>query len=472
MNTSTDQSKLSKIEKLIVFGLILILLANIINRIVSSPFDFDEGVGLILSKIILQTGKYATYENTFDPIVTVGPTVYYPTALALASGNLFFPRVVILIYSLLLISVVFFKYLKNNLSQIIFLCLLCLTPYYYYFSAHVLGEIPAIFFSLTGLYLLDNKRYFLSGVFLTLAIITKNIFLLSAIPTLFLLYTQRNEINFKKLIIFISPFFLIGGAWEIYKLISYNFSLNSYFDNLYQLLRYNKTLTKPHLEYFPERLTMLSGTFGINGLLFLISITLFSIYSFFKNKSYLLKAIALFVLIYLGYYFLAGSTAWYRHFFPAIVLFTILLADFLPRLRLSSLSTISILIAIFVNILFPLNNSQYLYQQNLLPLFDQTGKLFFEKSNILNQQLQTANFISSHLENTKISGVVWYNAPEISFLANKQIFRIPEDKDVLYLISHPFGRLLVPSVDVRISEYPSKIIVLDTPLYKIYKKND
>lgn len=472
MNTSIGKNRFSKIEKIIVLCLISVLIVNIINRIVSSPFDFDEGVGLILSKIILQTGKYATFEIIFDPIVTVGPTVYYPAALSLISGNLFLPRTIILIYSLLLISLVFFKYLKENSSKIAFLCLICLTPYFYYFSAHVLGEIPAIFFSLTGLYLLDKKRYFLSGVFLMLSIITKNIFLLSAIPTLFLLYTQRNEINFKKLLIFISPFFLIGGIWEIYKLFTFNFSINSYIDNLYQLLRYNKTLTKPHLEYFPERLNMLSGTFGINGLLLLLSITTLSIYSFFKNKSQLLKAIAIFVLIYLCYYFLVGSTAWYRHFFPTIILFTLLLADLFSRIRLSFLSVVPIIIYLLVCLIFPINNTNYLYQQNLLPLFDQTNNKFFEKSDILNQQIEAANFISSNLINEKISGVVWYNAPEISYLSNKQIFRNPEDKDISYLISHPFGRLLVPSVDVRISEYPSKETVLDTPLYKIYKKND
>jgi hypothetical protein len=147
------------------------------------------------------------------------------------------------------------------------------------------------------------------------------------------------------------------------------------------------------------------------------------------------------------------------------------LADFIANIRLSLISLIPIALVLCVNPVFPYDNSKYLYQQNLLPLFDQTGNKYFDKSDILNQQLETANFVSSQVINKKISGVVWYNAPEISYLSQKQIYRSPEEQDVSYLISHPYGRLLVPSVDARITEYPSKQLELSTPLYKIYKKN-
>lgn len=472
MNTNIDKNRFPKIEKLIIVGLLFVIVANSINRIFSSPFDFDEGVGLSMSKILFQTGKYSSYEAVFDPVITVGPTVYFPTALTFVLGNVFLPRVIILIYSSLLIFIVVTKFLQKQSSKILFLSLLCLTPYYFYFSAHVLGEVPAIFFSLIGLYFLSHKKYFLSGAFLALSIITKNILLLSLAPALYLLYTQKREISPKKILSFIAPFFLINGAWEIYKLQTFHFSINSYLGNLYQAMRYHKSITRIHLEYLPDRLAMLGGTFGINGYLLLLFMVSLSVYSFIKNHSYLLNSIALFTLVYLIYFFLLGSTIWYRHFFPSVIFFVIVLVDLIVTTRLSKLSLIPIIFTLTIGLLFPPDTSKYLLQQNLLPLFDQTGDRFLGKSDLLNQQLETANYISSYLPNEKISGVVWYNAPEISYLSNKQIGRSPEAKEVTYLISHPFGRLLVPSVDARITKYPGKQTVLNTPLYQIYQKND
>lgn len=472
MKSNTDKNKYSKIERAIIVGLLFLITVNVINRIFSSPFDFDEGVGLVLSKFIFLTGKYQTFESAFDYIVTVGPTVYFPAALTFIFGNVFLPRIVIFIYSLLLIYIVTSQFLKKNISRILFLGLLCLTPYYYYFSAHVLGEIPAIFFSLTGLIFLYHKKYFVSGTFLALSIITKNIFLLSLAPALYLLYIQKRDISLKKILSFIAPFLLIGAIWEVYKLHTFQFLFEKYRENLFLFIKHNRSISQPHPEYLPERLSMLSGTFGINGVVFLFFMVSVSVYSFIKNNSHLIRSVALLTLVYLGYYFLLGPTYWYRHLFPSIVIFVIVLADLIPVIRLSRRSTFLFIFIFCLGLIFSQSTSNYIYQQNLLPLFDQTGDRFLDKSDILNQQLKTASYISSNLRDEKISGVVWYNAPEISYLSGKQIFRSPEEPDVSYLISHPFGRLLVPSVDARITEYPLKQIVSDTPLYKIYQKND
>jgi hypothetical protein len=472
MNSSTAQNRFSKIGYFVFFGLLLVIVVNILNRIFSSPFDFDEGVGLIMSKILFLTGRYASYETMFDPVITVGPTVYFPTALTFLFGNVFLPRIIILIYSLLLIFVVVSGYLKDRTAKTLFLSLLCLTPYFFYFSAHVLGEIPAIFFCLAGLYFLNAKKYFLAGTFLMLSIITKNIFSLSIAPALFLLFTQRKSLTIKSLLFLATPFCLITAGWELYKLQAFHFSFVSYFDNLYQLLRYGKGLSRIHLEFFPERFSMLSGTFGFNGVVFLISMVSLSFFSLFKSRSYLLKSLALLTLVYVFYFFLLGSTVWYRHFFPAVIFFIIIFADLLNSPKLSRISLIPIIIALVISILFTVDNSKYLYQQNLLPLFDQTGRGLFTRSDVLKQQLEIANFISSKIPNENLSGVVWYNAPEISYLSGKQILRTPEDPNITYLISHPFGRLLVPAVDARISKYPFKEMLLDTSLYQIYKKNE
>ncbi len=470
MNTSTKNSKVAQIGKVVIIGLFSIIIVNISNRIYSSPFDFDEGVGLGLVKNILLSGKYSTYEAIFDPVITVGPTVYFPAALTLLSGNIFFPRIVILIYSLVLLFVVFKSYLENQNSKILFLCLVCLTPYYYYFSSHVLGEIPAITFSLIGLLYLSQKKYLLSGTFLILAIMTKNIFLISIFPAIYLLYSQRKNLCVKNIIIFLLPFFIITALWELYRLQNFHYSFNGYANNLYQMFRYNKGLSRSHPELFMERISMLDGAFGLNGFVFLISTILISIYCFIKNHNILIKSLIVFTITYLIYFFILGSTTWYRHFFPTIILFVIAISSIIDKIRFSKYSLIPILVVILVGKLILIDNSKYIFQQNLLPLFDQTGKRLFLKSPLLAEQLETAKYISSSLHNEKISGVVWYNAPEISYLSGKQIHRTPEDRGNMYLISHPFGRLLVPEVDARISKYPFKESVFETSFYKIYKK--
>ncbi|HSV95145.1 MAG TPA: hypothetical protein VLH94_04220 [Spirochaetia bacterium] len=468
MNTSIDKNRLPQIAKIIVLGLLVVITASIVNRIFSSPFDFDESANLILSKVLQQTGSYSSYETVLDPIITTGPTVIFPVTFALSFNNVFVPRLVILVYSLLLIYIIFSKILQKTSAKALFLFLLCLTPYYFYFSSHVLGEVPALFLSLTGLYFLHNKKYFLSGLFLVLSIITKNIFLISLAPAIYLLYTQRNELSRQNLIRFVIPIILIIGSWEIYKLETLNFSLRSYYDNFYQLMRYNKSLTKAHPEYFLDRLDMLGGTFGVNGLLILFIMPVLSIYSFIKNKNYLIKSIALFVLVYLLYYFALGSTSWYRHFFPIFMLFIILLSDMASLIRLSKYSLIPIIIYFLTCLIFSTNNARYLSKQNLLPLYDQTGNKYLERADLLDQQLAAATYISSLEQKERVAGIGWYNAPEISFLANRQILKTPTDKDVSYLISHPFGY----DFDDAITNYPDKETVIDTPLYKIYKKND
>lgn len=468
MKSNTETNKFSTLEKIIFFGLLILIVVNIVNRVFSSPFDYDEGVGLILTKIIFQTGKYSSYESAFDYIITVGPTVYFPAAMTLVFGNLFFPRLIISAYSLLFIYFTT-KIFTKNISKVFFLFLLCLTPYFFYFSSHVLGEIPALFFSITGLYFLDKKRFFLSGTLLALSIITKNVFVLSLAPALYIFVKNRKNISLDKIFIFMIPFFLIGAGWELYKFQAFQFSIERYMGNLYMFLKHNRAISEPHFEYIPGRLSMLTGTFGVNGILLLIFMVLISLYTFFKNNNNLLKSIAIYTLVYLLYFFLFGATVWYRHLFPSVVLFIIVLADSINIVRLSKLSIIPISIAIF-SLFIPTDNTKYIYKQNLLPLFDQVGTYFLSKSDILTQQLKTAEYIKSKVQNDSISGVVWYNAPEISYLSDKQILRIPEDKKAIYLISHPFGRLLVPSIDARISEYPFKVTVFETQLYSIYKK--
>jgi len=472
MNLNTRKNRLSKIYSFITIGLFCVIGLNIFNRILSSPFDFDEGVMLGFAKNLLLTGKYSTHEALFDPIITIGPTVSYPVALSLIFKNIFIPRVVIFLYSLILLFVVYFGYLKNQSIRILFLCLICLTPYYYYFSSHVLGEIPALSLSLLGLLCLSQKRYLFSGLFLILAIMTKNIFLLSLIPGAYLLFTQKKFLTIKKIILFITPFFLLTAFWEFYKLQVFHFSFNDYFDNLYQMIRYNKNLSRIHLEFFSQRLSMLSGTFGLNGIVFLISMLSITIYSFIKNNNILIKSLAIYIFVYLVYFFILGPTVWYRYFFPAIVFFIVTLSSTVVNIRFSRYSLIPIIIVLIIESQLINENSKYIIQQNLLPIFDQTGNKIFTKSPLLAEQLETAKYISTKIINNNISGVVWYNAPEISYLSEKQIYRTPENPENAFLISHPFGRLLVPEVDARISKYPNKKIVFETTFYKIYKKND
>jgi hypothetical protein len=92
---------------------------------------------------------------------------------------------------------------------------------------------------------------------------------------------------------------------------------------------------------------------------------------------------------------------------------------------------------------------------------DQTPKPYFHQKKILVDQLAAAKYISTSIpQDQKITGVDWFNAPEISYLTNRKIERHVENKEIKYIILHLYGKFL--SGDMYNNVYAN------IPLKKLY----
>lgn len=459
----------SFVSKTIIIVLLLFFTFQALNRIFTSPFEFDESVNLILARNLFQNGIYSTYERVFDPVITTGPTVLIPASLSLVFNNQYFPRLIPLIYTYLLLFFVLEKILRNIWLKIVFLLMFIVTPYSSYFASHVLGEIPAIYFSLAALYFLNRKNYFWGGLSFGLAIFTKNIFILTAIPCLYYFYCFRKEIGKKEIMRFFVPLIALFVIWEIYRFVTVGFSINSYFDSLLQFARYQKGLSKSNPSLFFDRIDLFGFIFGFNGFLIYFSIILL-LASTFLGQDRFIKSISIFTFFYLQYFVILGYESWYRHLFPVIVFFLIILASKVEEIDIGKLKYAFILFLFFSLTISKIDYRKFLLQQNLLPMFDSTGNKPFEKSYILTQQLNTKEYIETRIPNEKISGILWFNSPDISYLTNRQIYRVPYDNEYHFLISQFFTQGTAPDIDKIISGYPSSKLVFDSGLFQIYEK--
>jgi hypothetical protein len=152
------------------------------------PVAFDEGVHLIVAQKLALGGKYR-----FGP--AVGPTVFYPIALAFRAGGVgLLPARVVMAGYLLLCAAVFYaltRYLAGWKAAAIGTLLLMVSPgaNLLFWGRQVIGEVPAALFFLAGTLTwfktLGETRpgrrrgkLILAGIFFGLAIITKNQFLL------------------------------------------------------------------------------------------------------------------------------------------------------------------------------------------------------------------------------------------------------------------------------------------------------
>jgi len=174
--------------------------------------SFDEGVHLLAAKKLALEGKYR-----FGP--ALGPTVFFPVAVALRlAGVELLPARLVMAGYLLLCVLAFYvlvRYLSGWKVASVGLLLLVSSPgvNLLFWGRQVLGEVPALFFCLLGILIwfkaLEEKRQnprreklLLGGLVLGLAILTKNQLIL-LLPAFFLLwladrlyYHQLNHLDF------------------------------------------------------------------------------------------------------------------------------------------------------------------------------------------------------------------------------------------------------------------------------------
>lgn len=185
--------------KTVVVGLLLFLtLYNLTNY--PTPW-FDEGSHLHVPKTLVRFGVYADYSSEgfrhYGPTIGVGPTVMLPVAamFQLFGIGLWQARLVMVIF--LLAAIVSFYRLASGLGGVrlawIATALLVTSQSISLieYGRQLLGEVPGLFFVLTGFSLwfaawekASWKRLGVVGLLLGLAMVTKHQYLLVLAPTL------------------------------------------------------------------------------------------------------------------------------------------------------------------------------------------------------------------------------------------------------------------------------------------------
>jgi len=149
------------VGSLIILFLSIFIYSQIVSRIFFTPIDFDEGYNLQVSYNLSRDFlNYATFDKLFDTNITTGPALLIPTSLIIDVSHPLLPRVVMLIFAILFIYICQVYMYTNQRQRIIFLFLIMLTPLFYFFSSHILGELPGFVFFLISLLVLVRKKYF------------------------------------------------------------------------------------------------------------------------------------------------------------------------------------------------------------------------------------------------------------------------------------------------------------------------
>lgn len=400
---------------LVKFLLFLLILLQITTRIINTHIDYDEGYNLQVSLNLNQIKKYATYDGLLDPYITTGPTVLIPCLFFINNFNPLLPRTIMLFYTFLLIFICYKKLMKTNAQKLLYLIFLNFTPLFYFFSSHVLGEIPGFTLFIISLLLLRKNKYYLSGMFFMLSIFTKSLYMLGIVSILFILFTDY--INIKKVIQirrnienFIFGAFFIFSLYHFYALSNLQFNFIKYFSvllNSYMVFQIKSGIA---LNLIPARLEMITYAFGINAYLFLFTTILITIIIILKRQLHntLICAFAIYYFINLIYFIIFSPTNWYRHFFPSVLSLSILTPYFLGYFIFHTTKKSIFLFGIFFIILISSLYLSYIspksqiikkrqrIQQNLI--FDNKG--FFpilKQDPILKNQLDIAEYITKNI---------------------------------------------------------------------------
>jgi len=184
--------KVCQYGSIILVGLVVCFLAfyNLENY---PPMWFDEGLNLQPPKNLLLYGQYALRSSegfrVFDPALQTGPTVLLPIALIfkLVGIGLFQARLVVVIYALLMLVSLYgvtAAIFDRRTALIAGLLLILVSDHEFlsftFMSRQVLGEVPALFFLLSGTWLWFRaweyprwRLLLLSGALFGLAVVTK-----------------------------------------------------------------------------------------------------------------------------------------------------------------------------------------------------------------------------------------------------------------------------------------------------------
>ncbi|MCR4329287.1 MAG: hypothetical protein NUV65_01955 [Candidatus Roizmanbacteria bacterium] len=450
--------RLSKVIAVTIFVYVFLMLCS---NILFSHLVFDEGYNLQVPLLLHTKGMYATFDAVFDSHITTGWPVLLPAAL-LVHFSWWAPRLVILIYTLVLFWLLV-RYVYTSLTQfMVFLIMFSLIPLSNLFSTHILGELPAFVWMTAGYILLEKKRFQQAGICIGLAVITKNSAVFALVPLVLsmIISDTSKHVSLRSSIRFFIFLLIPIVLGEIVRFSSLG-SVQAYIQNVSNYTTFVHSQTHVHVDLIVSRFKILGEIVGFSPLL-LILFLVFAFIGALRFGTLVGFYIALYGVFYGLYYLFLGPNTFYRTFFPILLSAAVCL----PYWSKSRFGFFVIVFSIFLwscgligqRKLY--SNPSFLIENSLFIEYRRVPT--FSKDTLLKDQLNIVHV----LKDKTISGIGWHNAPELSYLLNKRIYRDYSNKSSCYIITG----YIEPAEQEGVLRFMSMLYYKNT-YYRVYKKN-
>lgn len=458
----------------LLFILLLFLAYHVREHIYFTPLSFDGAMNAQVPLNLLQHGRYATnYDRyiDFDHVVQSGSPLLLPMALAFRLGGVSsvtaqIPNAVYLILCVLIIFI-FVKNVTNKWVGLLTAVIITHVSYLFAYGLHGFGEIPALFYFMAGLCLLNaletNKNHnpvllsLLTGVAWGLAYLTKTvmlIFLPSLLAVILIDVFFTKKLSGKVYILIALGGLLTISLFEIWKLTvlglkDYIYWWNEELNAIAPQAGVVKGLadTPSLFEKIGTHLTILSGSLGmpfIGSIFFIFVPCALFIHYFISAMRKWRQQISLSCLMLFGTsisYVLwwivltPTSKAWPRRIINGIILMDIssmillglTLLYLLPIVRTLrnsnrhlNFSNIRLILLSGLSVMLIITLSVQLYNNRLnIPL-----KAINSPSPNKMASDDIAKKIAQLPSNARIYGVTWWQCPVLSFVSGRRFYNI------------------------------------------------
>lgn len=465
-----------------IFSLLVILLLKSTSIVASTPLSFDGSLNALGAHSLLnsENNNYRGIDF-FDPRIQTGITVTLPTALLFSVfGESFeiglIPNFLYLIG--FVIGIIYYYKINLGLDNeyiLVALLLFMLTPQLFTVGFGLYGELPALTFFLYSIIMVavykkkEAESYiFVSGLLVGLSYLTKTVLLIGlggyALIFAFHLLDHNQSIrkNLRLAVKFVLGFavpviFLEVCKWgymgthtylEWWKSMSLSISQQAGITEGF-------TDTPGIISKFLTHLSLLSGFLHLSQilialLLFIVAFTLAKV--FFTNhrnkqhsKDYSRNSVPFdfcviltVILIYFVWWLLITPTqkAWYRRIFNAILLLELSLPVMFAFFKRDLQSIKSFWREITSHKFDVINKSAFLLFFIVAIAFSLKQDAFnisFSNTNLKKAYLLGGAFVQTLPSSAKVYGTGWWQAPNLAFSAQRDIFDINPEIETLAL---------------------------------------
>ncbi len=440
------------LQKALLIALIALSLLQLTTHFAFGPIDFDEGYNMQLVQKLSDQGAYATHDKLLDEKITTGPMLLIPASVfANLTSHPLAPRMATVMFSLFFMWILLKGVYKSDLERIGSLILLSIVPLFYFFATVTLGEMPGFTLVLFGYALIARGRYGWAALTLSLATLIKTTYFFALIPItsvpLIQILLKNNQKDFHIFSFFTQRVIPLWGThfhiftiphllFELFRFAQVGFDTGTYAQVWQLAVEWGKSQGAWRPDLIGEKLNMFQQVLGF-GAVPIVLFASFWVYLLTRERDRVGKSAVLlahFALIWIMYHLLLGATAWYRHAFAGVLALIITLpvglrfiGEFSKRQIITTVCVLAAPLLIVGTLLTSrddLSRFHYLTTRQNLLFLDQSNMPYRRPKQMLSDQYATATFITSSLKGSgNIAGLGWYNAPQISYLANRKIER-------------------------------------------------